>query len=635
MIYSLGLFSDVGNAIVQGLRTFGGMIAASIYELIVYVYNIFTLLAKAEILDNDLVNAIYERVGLILGLFMVFKLTFTLIQSLIDPSKISDKTKGFAAIVQRSIIAIVLLGITPALFREAYKLQNLIIGSNSSSTNIIYKLIVGNTTGIKADSFGRTLASGMFFSFYNDEETPFYDNGLAAYEETIPERYSQENYETLKEKISSGEENFYFAISPLTFRNNGEFAIEFDFLFIMIVGVVILYILLIYCFQVATRVFQLAFLQLIAPIPILSYIAEPEGVFKKWVKQCTSTYLDLFIRVAIIYFVAYLSTYVFEQIGDASSVLMQSLGDIGTGTLVWITIFLIVGLLLFAKKVPELLKEIFPNLGGSGLSMGLGFKKNVLEPALSSPLAKPFGYMGKKAIGFADRKIHHLPKPRNKFQQWIDGVAPGHADAVKNKAEITDRKKLYNEGENIAINYTDSDGNLSQNAFKHGKFRDSWSAVEKAKKGKKDADASLEKYQQQVDLGQITTEDENYKSAKKAARAAEAQLAAAKLNHDNNRKIYSDDARREDAFSHYKDMNGGKITKVSNTSPEIQAEIDRRNQADRSAQERANEAQQHFNELNGINRSRASDNGAPTAEDSIFVKLDQEAKQEEFKNRNN
>ena len=114
------------------------------------------------------------------------------------------------------------------------------------------------------------------------------------------------------------------------------------------------YILITYCISVATRVIQLAYLQLIAPVPILSYISDPEGSFKNWTKQCMTTYLDLFIRLAIIYFIITVSTQILQAFSEVGSVFYESTGlEAGSGTAKWVSRFLIIGLLMFGKRVPE------------------------------------------------------------------------------------------------------------------------------------------------------------------------------------------------------------------------------------------------------------------------------------------
>ena len=70
-----------------------------------------------------------------------------------------------------------------------------------------------------------------------------------------------------------------------------------------------------------------------------------DGAFKNWTKQCMTTYLDLFIRLAIIYFIITISTQIREAVENTESVLFSSTGlETGSCTLFWVKIFLIIGL---------------------------------------------------------------------------------------------------------------------------------------------------------------------------------------------------------------------------------------------------------------------------------------------------
>lgn len=402
MISILGLY-DISVAVGQAFRTLNGSIASLIYKMIISIYDIFILLSKAEILDSDFVQSIYRKVGLLLGMFMTFKLIFSLIQNLIDPEKMKDKKNGAFMIVKRAIITIVLLGLTPTIFSEAFKLQRLIVGTDNSN-NVLYKLIVGDTVGIGND-FGRELSTTLFFSFYRDNG---YGNGRVEYnpDSLDPDGiYKTISYDTLKEDIIKGDKDFNDAVKVLSVTSTGgDYVIEFDGIFINLVGIIVLWTLFMYCFQVAIRVFQLAYLQLIAPIPILSYISDPEKIFQKWLKQCASTYLDLFLRLILIYFVVALSSNIMIQLSNTDSILIESLGlTTSDPRLIWIRIFLILGLLLFAKKVPELLKDIFPSLGGTGkFSFGLSAKKTFNDTMAAGLL----GAVGGAAGATASNAIH-------------------------------------------------------------------------------------------------------------------------------------------------------------------------------------------------------------------------------------
>ena len=369
MIYNMAII-DIMQAIENALRGLLGLLCIFIYDLIGTIYNLFVDISKLDILTgSDITKTLYNRVGMILGIFMVFKITFSLVQSLVDPDKLNDKNNGVVSIIKRSVIAIALLGLTPTIFREAYDLQLILTGANNSSDNIIYKIIYGSNNK-NSDDFGRELAVGFYFSFFEDELEPkLYqpiDNSDAFTD------YDTDALSTLSNQIINGQKTFNDTYDFLMMTVNGEYVIEFSPILCLAAGVVAVIMLISYCIQIAIRVFQLAYLQLVAPIPILSYITNPEGSFKKWINQCTSTFLDIFLRLAIIYFAMYMINEV-QVIIDNMGKLPNSNKDKG-----WlIEIFLICGLLLFAKRVPELLKEIFPTNGSSGLSLGIKPPKEV------------------------------------------------------------------------------------------------------------------------------------------------------------------------------------------------------------------------------------------------------------------
>lgn len=401
MIYVLSFWSDVAFSIKQALRTFSCTIAAIIYNFIVDLYNVFMYTARAEILESSFIQGIYNKVGMILGIFMVFKLSFSLIQSLVDPNKFTDEKNGFGGIIKRSVISIVLLGVTPSIFRMAFDLQNLVVGTANNTDNIIYKLIVGTSPSKDAESFGHVIASELYFGFYTENEPYKLNQGLeVTYPDSAGVQLEVHDYEYLKGQVTEGKMSFSDTVDYLSITNSGQYVIKWDGLFAICFGLFMVYILVTYCISVATRVIQLAYLQLIAPVPILSYISDPEGSFKSWTKQCTTTYLDLFIRLAIIYFIITVSTQMLQALGDVGSVLYDSTGlEPGSGTAWWVVIFLLIGLLMFGKRVPELLKELFPNLGGGAAGLGFGLKspKKMLEDI--PLLGKPAERIAKAGIG--------------------------------------------------------------------------------------------------------------------------------------------------------------------------------------------------------------------------------------------
>ena len=135
-----------------------------------------------------------------------------------------------------------------------------------------------------------------------------------------------------------------------------------------IIGILFVVILLSFCVDVAVRAIKLAILRLLAPIPIINYMdpkGGKDGAFGAWTKALTSTYLDLFIRVASVYFVIYM----------IQQMLVHGITTTSTGTLKTFTvIFIWIGLFYFAKEAPKFIKQVLgiKDDGGSGIFSGLG-----------------------------------------------------------------------------------------------------------------------------------------------------------------------------------------------------------------------------------------------------------------------
>ena len=93
-------YENVRNMFL-GLATF-------VYSLLAQMAQLFFDISTVQILDNPTVSAIYQRVGLILGLFMLFKLTFSFIQMVVDPDQITDKEKGIGGIIKKVMVVLLL-----------------------------------------------------------------------------------------------------------------------------------------------------------------------------------------------------------------------------------------------------------------------------------------------------------------------------------------------------------------------------------------------------------------------------------------------------------------------------------------------------------------------------------------------
>lgn len=374
---------NIGLAIQKTIRTLLLTLCEFVYSMIVFFFNIFEAIGTAEIVKDTYIMDVYERVGLILGLFMIFRITFSTIQYVINPDLLSDKKTGFGNVIKKAFLVVVLLGTTPYIFDAAFEIQNMVI-----EKNVLPKLIVGATGDV--DDFGINLAEFTFFNFYKVNEnatsdvctetdynvirTVFHNTGDLSATKNCIEKYDE---------------------------TNKEWAIDFDYhgLLPLIVGVLILWIIIMYTIQVAVRAFQLAYLQLIAPIPIMLYLdPKKDDQLMKWGKQCLTTYLDLFIRVGIIYFVVFL----IEMI-TAKDFLNGIYVSGGFFPNFYVQLILVIALLIFAKKVPDLFKELFPMSGGAA-KFDFGMKapkeaKQVFGTLAGAATGAAVGLIGGPGVG--------------------------------------------------------------------------------------------------------------------------------------------------------------------------------------------------------------------------------------------
>lgn len=591
-------FLGIGRAIEHGFRTLMFILCNGVYRLIYLTFYIFEKLGSARIIEDT--QGIVNRISLIIGLFMVFRVTFAFVQYIVDPDAMLDKKKGAANIIKKIIISIVLLGSTSTLFNLAFKAQDLIIDNqiigkiifNSSSSNG-YDSDSLYSTPENSSTFGGRLSAEVFSAFYrlNPEASPK-DSDQEDCKTWLTNDDGNSGYSKLKEKIAqnkgalSGYKNSPAAICLNEQDSSDEYIVDFDaggFLALAF-GIAVLYTIFIFTIQVGVRVIQLAYLQIIAPIPIIMYIT-PKGdeQLKKWGQQCSTTFLDFFMRCTIIYFAILVIQNIWET-GFIGKLLSAGTESSNGWETMYVGVIMIIAVLTFAKKVPNLIKEIFPSLGGAaGFDYGLSFKKQVVEP-LKAGYNSPLGWglkLGKAgavaAIGAIDRKKYNLPKPRSKFQQKLDKLTPGRAEAIKNvtegRKEVREIDNKWNDGVEIAKKFTSHgftaagtgstgwdkalDGTTRNNykiVFKHDEFITSKMNLDKAKKEMETLRDGLLQVQSgdTFTYGGVTYNTSNVSALSDKYNSQSAAFSGMEKVHESLRKRYADDASAEDKFKFIK-----------------------------------------------------------------------------------
>ena len=429
----------VGNL----LRTIGSSLNFCVYFLLGMMYQIFFNVSSAQLFENETIKNFYGRIQLIIGVFMIFKLAVSILQGIMDPEKFtSGKEGGFGSIITRVVVALIMLAVivpinipdvqnansyekyinnNGLLFGTLYSLQDRILSGNT-----LGRLILGTTDEAddpsdsssatqqeKLEQSANIFASTILKGFLrinmlpedqreNDdetEETNWYCQGqdLTDDHRTAINAYSQLDISPaalLSDPIVKAKCNLNWQASvPIVnlIAGDSKYVFSFNFIVSLVVGAIFLVILVGFTIDIAIRSIKLAILRLLAPIPIISYI-EPksakDGMFASWVKALTSTYLDLFLRLAVVYFVIF----IIQDMMVNGIVIDQAGGMVGIISV----IFIWIGLFFFARMAPKFIKDALglkgsmTNIGLSGIMggaatfVGGGGVKGAMAGALSS-----------------------------------------------------------------------------------------------------------------------------------------------------------------------------------------------------------------------------------------------------------
>lgn len=147
--------------------------------------------------------------------------------------------------------------------------------------------------------------------------------------------------------------------------------ITYHYLLSTIMGLVVVYILAIYCIDLGVRAVKLAFYEIIAPIPIfLRVIPQQEKVFNNWMKLVFSTYLEVFMRM----FILYLGVFFISCIPSIMNNVFAGNSAYSENIIIYLLVraILIIGILIFVKQMPKLIEEV------TGIKSG-NFSLNILD----------------------------------------------------------------------------------------------------------------------------------------------------------------------------------------------------------------------------------------------------------------
>jgi len=466
--------------VIRTIRNFFFVLDSVVYGFIADVYALLVQLNTTSVFNAEMIAEFATRIYALAALFMLFKVSISFVHYVINPDDFTDKEKGFAGIIRRIVFSLALLVLTPYIFREAFRLQQILL-----QDNIIMNLVFGQPPPGRMSNEEAVLNAGRHMQFvlmYNfmqpnfnsmpdlepcrvpyipegndfarrpnsqfilalnpacfgeyDPETDTYDtssvlarafdDGNQGNEAILFQHYAQavaqQSFALLmrREFIDLHPDTHRWATTQMGLNNTDAFVIHYPLFISTIVGAVTVYLLLLFCIDIAIRSVKLGFLEMIAPIPILSYIdpksSKDKGMFHQWYKLCVSTYVSLFLRL----FALFLGIYVITRIGGYH--------DFVTGASIrgnWLLdVFMIIGILIFAKQLPKIIEDMF------GVKLDGKFSLNPLKRIEEEAIG------GKRLTGALGGAVGGLARgPGGIFGGAMGGLVggKGFTDARKNK----------------------------------------------------------------------------------------------------------------------------------------------------------------------------------------------------------
>ncbi len=380
------------------LRSIFGLLDGIVFSLIKFVlYGVFDL---SQISTNtEIFSNIYQRIYIVLGIFMAFKLSFSFFQYIINPDQLNGKGEGtLSKIIMRVFIMLGALVLLPNLLfgngsskgflsrtQDAFlpMLPKLIFGANSSN-GIDFSGDLTTTVDESADKIVAATLGGFFRPAEGLDQVC----GPGSFKNTPP----IENVDDFKANLNK-------KCMVIYYRYKYNFGIS------TIVGVLVLVLFLGITLSIAKRIFKLLILEVIAPIPIMSLI-DPKGkdrAFEHWSKSLLNTFLDIFFKLGILYLVIVLIQLIVKA--NESGGIFENFPQRDGVRGIYLIVFLILGLIFFAKEAPKFIKD----------AIGIKDSGGGLFDDVKS-VGKAAGLVGGAAIGVAGGMASGIVSANARYQ---------------------------------------------------------------------------------------------------------------------------------------------------------------------------------------------------------------------------
>lgn len=395
---------DFGQFIQAILSVICLLIDSVVYYVVSIAFKLFLAISQFQIFSDSAFNDLINRTYVVIGVISLFLVAYALLNAIIDPDNASKGDKSVSKIVKNIIIAIIGIAIVPTVFNWFYEFQSRVLCNNTIPKILLNKV---DSDGSTVENTATQFAAYLFESFFYPNSTSSVDgdavdkstalkNVKLNIEDPIPaaERNFDVTEYTLDVAYKHAEEgkSFFRVFRPFIFGNWFDNSIvnnTVQYLVILstIAGGYCAYVLISLCIDMGLRAVKLGYLELIAPLAIMTKIVPgKDSVFKNWSKKTVSCALEVFVRLFIVVFVIYLINTIkdIELVSLGSKICGLKIGWFLVGIL---RALIYTSLFAFIKKAPKFFSE------ATGIKSD-GFKIGLMDKMKENGMIQGLGAIG-------------------------------------------------------------------------------------------------------------------------------------------------------------------------------------------------------------------------------------------------
>lgn len=538
-----------------------------IYGLIGSAFKIFMALAGARLLSSDTYFEIANKIYVVVGVLMLFVLAYAILRGIIDPDQASKGEFG-PKMIKNVVIAVLGLALAPTIFNLMYQGQGLILeqdvlgklffridSTDKVSTDVgdvnpdeYVKQIGGSVTatslwqaffhpapdsGMEASDI-KVDASGYFLSAAGGALACGAGIGVmaaagwtgvgllvggvialvgcsSAVSNTVAGvnslDYSDLSLADAYNLTAGGETFGIYTAFLANYADEGE--IEYLFGISTVAGAFALYAFISFSIDMGIRAAKLAYLQIIAPVPlVMQVLPKFKENFKKYTGSVISTFLEVFIRISVVYVVVYIICHLSDMFSSADA--LWGNADLSASELLFAYAFLILGLIAFCRKAPEMITQ---TLGIPKGDMHLGIGKKLAAGGAFSAGSVAYGGVTSAVRNWNDNKGKGIGK---KVTSALGGMGSGMWRATRenfigpNHKEAQTLADLKNVGERAAQGATDARIKRDDRKANHA---EAVKAVEAAKAKREAAEAAYNASHSATDEAKLKQAIDEYNDA--------------------------------------------------------------------------------------------------------------------------